>query len=198
MIFAEVLVTKITYMDIIYLHGFNSDGEGWKSAALRRHFPEAKVQAPDLPADPLLVNELIDHCINRCATPPLLVGSSLGGFYAYCHSSRYQLRALLFNPSLKPHITLDDRGIGVFKTWTQERPYHFKREYLSVLEQMKIAADREQNQKLLYFFLATDDEVLNHQQLPELFPEAHVQWFPRAGHRFSKFEKVLKLFKKDF
>jgi hypothetical protein len=185
-------------MNIIYLHGFNSDGEGWKSAALRRHFPKAHVQAPDLPADPLAVKELIEYCIKNCATPPLLVGSSLGGFYAYYHSARHQLQALLFNPSLQPHITLDDRGIGVFKTWTQGRHYHFKRDYLSILEQMKTEAEREQNQKLLHFFLATDDEVLNHQQLPEQFPEAHVQWFPRAGHTFSKFEKVLKLMKKEF
>jgi len=185
-------------MDIIYLHGFNSDGEGWKSAALRRHFPKAHVQAPDLPADPLAVKELIESCIKDCTTPPLLVGSSLGGFYAYYHSAQHQLRALLFNPSLQPHITLDDRGIGEFKTWTQGRHYHFKRDYLSVLEHMKIAAEREQNQKLLYFFLATDDEVLDHQQLPEQFPEAQVQWFSGTGHGFSKFEKVLKLMKKEF
>ncbi|WP_367392510.1 YqiA/YcfP family alpha/beta fold hydrolase [Lewinella sp. LCG006] len=185
-------------MNIIYLHGFNSDGEGWKSAALRRHFPKAQVQAPDLPADPQAVKKIVENCINHCATPPLLVGSSLGGFYAYYHSSLHHLRAMLFNPSLSPHLTLDDRGIGVFKTWTQGRPYHFKREYLPVLEQMKADASRQQDQKLLYFFLATDDEVLNHQSLPAQFPEAHVQWFPQAGHGFSKFEKVLKLMKKEF
>lgn len=185
-------------MNIIYLHGFNSDGEGWKSAALRQHFPTARVHAPDLPADPSVVKEVVKKCINTCETPPLLVGSSLGGFYAYYHSAQYQLSALLFNPSLQPHITLDDRGIGVFKTWTQGRDYHFRREYLSDLEQMKTEADRSVNPKLLHFFLATDDEVLNHQHLPKQYPEAHLQWFPEAGHRFSKFEKVLKLMKKEF
>lgn len=183
-------------MDIIYLHGFNSDGEGWKSAALRRHFPEARVQAPDLPADPQAVKEIIENVIKDCATAPLLVGSSLGGFYAYYHSAQHQLTAWLFNPSLQPHLTLDDRGIGEFKTWTQGRHYHFKRDYLSALKEMKMVAEHSQHQRLLYFFLASDDEVLNHQQLPEQFPEAHVQWFSQAGHGFSKFEKVLKQMRK--
>lgn len=185
-------------MDIIYLHGFNSDGEGWKATALRKHFPAANVQAPDLPADPLKVQEVIEACITTCTTPPLLVGTSLGGFYAYYYSALHQLKALLFNPSLKPHITLDDRGIGIFKTWTQGRAYHFKRDYLTILKKMKSEADHQQNQKLLYFFLANDDEILDHQQIPEQFTQSHVQWFPGAGHRFSKFEKVLKLMKKDF
>lgn len=185
-------------MEIIYLHGFNSDGEGWKSQALRKHFPKARVQAPDLPAPPHEVQQLVETCLLQCKQPPLLVGSSLGGFYAYYNSAIHQLQALLFNPSLQPYHTLNDRGIGSFKTWTKGRDYEFKFDYLSQLEQMKREADKKCDQKLLRFFLAMDDDVLDHQQLPEQFPHAPFQWFSGAGHRFSKFEKVLKLIKKEF
>lgn len=185
-------------MEIIYLHGFNSDGEGWKSQALRKHFPNANVQAPDLPAHPQEAQQIIECCLRNSTQSPLLVGSSLGGFYAYYNSAIHQLPALLFNPSLQPYLTLNDRGIGTFKTWTKGRDYHFKYDYLDLLQQMKVTAEKTCEQKLLHFFLATDDDILDHQYLPEEFPDAQLQWFPRAGHRFSKFEKVLKLIKKDF
>lgn len=183
--------------DIIYLHGFNSDGEGWKTKALRRHFPTASVQAPDLPAHPGEVQEIIEECIHQAATPPLLAGHSLGGFYALHNSALHQLKALLFNPSIEPHRTLAGRGVGRFKTWTQGRDYHFKVEYLNMMETMKQHTDQKITPTLLHFYLAENDEVLDHRPIPALFPSANIQWFPNTGHFFRKFEQVLKQIKKE-
>ena len=184
-------------MLFIYLHGFNSDGEGWKAAALRRQFPEATVWAPDLPADPLQVTQIIADYLEGRSTDAVLVGTSLGGFYAYWASARFGYPALLFNPSLRPHETLAGRGIGQFMTWTKGRDYHFKEEYLSVLEQLRAVAEAGSCADLLQFFLATDDDVLNHHAIPLLFPKAKIRWYEQAGHGFSKFEKVLKELKKE-
>ena len=183
-------------MQIFYLHGFNSDGEGWKAQALRRQFPAASVWAPDLPADPRAVVAVIKDALQTAEKETVLVGTSLGGFYAYWASACFGLPALLFNPSLVPHKTLAGRGIGHFKTWTKGRDYHFKAEYLPVLEQLKQEAAAKQKEELLYFFLATDDDVLDHSQVPEQFAEAMILWYEGAGHGFSKFEKVLKELKR--
>ncbi|MEL6834016.1 MAG: YqiA/YcfP family alpha/beta fold hydrolase [Bacteroidota bacterium] len=183
-------------MTFIYLHGFNSDGEGWKADALRRQFPTATIWAPDLPANPQEVVHLIAEYLETAEPETVLVGTSLGGFYAYWASARFDLPAFLFNPSLSPHQTLAGRGIGQFKTWTKGRDYHFKEEYLPILEQLKqdtIAVAQIEN---LYFFLATDDDVLDHSAVPHLYAEASIRWYEGAGHGFSKFEKALKEMKR--
>lgn len=183
-------------MTLIYLHGFNSDGEGWKAEALRRQFPAATIWAPDLPADPDEVIAIIGNFVQEQTEKPVLLGTSLGGFYAYWGSAKFGLRALLFNPSLRPHQTLAGRGIGHFKTWTKGRDYHFREEYLLILQQLKAEADAASQPELLHFFLAKDDDVLDHSAIPDSFPQSRVRWYEGAGHGFSKFEKVLKEIKR--
>lgn len=181
----------------IYIHGFNSDGNGWKAQALEKHFPAAKVVAPDFSANPNEVMQQLDDILVRSDLNNTFVfGTSLGGFYAYICSAKYNLPAYLFNPSLEPFITLDDRGIGEFQTWTKQRPYLFLSKYLPVLKELKLAADLEINEENLQFFLSTDDDVLDHSQLSKQHPKAKFEWFDEAGHSFSKFEKVLKKIKK--
>lgn len=183
-------------MTCIYLHGFNSDGEGWKADALRRQFPDADVWAPDLPAEPQAVVVELQQFIQTCSGDAWVFGTSLGGFYAWWASAHFGCRAFLFNPSLSPHQTLAGRGIGHFKTWTKGRDYHFKEEYLPQLEALKAAAHPLIQAHLLYFFLATDDDVLDHSAIAERYPASALQWYEGAGHGFSKFEKVLKQIKK--
>ncbi|MEL7220293.1 MAG: YqiA/YcfP family alpha/beta fold hydrolase [Bacteroidota bacterium] len=184
-------------MTFLYIHGFNSDGEGWKAQALRRQFPTATVLAPDLPADPQQVMALLNEQLQGSSPPFYLVGTSLGGFYAYCLSAHYQRPALLFNPSLSPYLTLKGRGIGHFQTWTKQRDYHFQEAYLQQLEALKVAAETRIQPQLLRFFLADDDDVLDHSSLPTLYPESDIRWYSQAGHGFRKFEKILKSAKKE-
>lgn len=184
-------------MVYLYLHGFNSDGDGWKAEALRRQFPRTKVNAPDLPASPREVVDWIANYVAATPEPVTFLGTSLGGFYAFYASALYRRPALLFNPSLFPDQTLDDRGIGEFLTWTKGRPYPFKREYLPELALLREKAFAKHDPRLLRFFLAEDDDVLDLQPIPKLFPTADVRWFSGAGHGFRKFEKVLKMGKAE-
>lgn len=176
----------------IYIHGFNSDGDGWKAKALQRHFPDARVISPDFEADPLLVMEQLEAVFSqlKLATTCVL-GTSLGGFYAYVCCAKYGVKTHLFNPSLAPFRTLDDRGIGQFYTWTKKRPYLFKKEYLPILVSLKEEADKLIDPSNCRFYLATDDTVLDHAPLSQLYPDIAIEWFDHAGHSFSKFEKVL-------
>lgn len=180
----------------IYIHGFNSDGDGWKAKALERHFPEARVIAPDFEADPMVVIAKLDAILNTLHPKNVhLLGTSLGGFYAYLCSAKYGIKASLFNPSLAPFHTLDDRGIGQFYTWTKKRSYLFKKAYLPILAKLKKDADRQINPSNCRFYLATDDDVIDHSLLSQLYPDIPIEWFDHAGHSFSKFENVLLQFK---
>ena len=181
----------------IYIHGFNSDGDGWKAKALKRHFPEDKVIAPDFDADPMKVMAKLDGIIRDLQPKNThILGTSLGGFYAYICCAKYGIKASLFNPSLAPFYTLDDRGIGQFYTWTKKRSYLFKETYLPMLAKLKKDADKQVNPLKCHFYLATDDAILDHSQMSQLYPDIAIDWFDHAGHSFSKFEKVLVQLKK--
>lgn len=179
-------------MTLVYLHGFASDGEGWKARALRKHFPSATVFAPDLPADPQLVYTLLLEALSGLEGPLYLFGTSLGGFYTLLMSAYFQLPSFLFNPSIRPHTTLK-RGIGEWTTFQKKRPYHFKSEYLITLgEQRRYMLDRIDQQQL-HFFLATDDAILDLSTIEPTFPQAvSFRWHNQSGHVFTTFEKALK------
>lgn len=179
-------------MSLLYLHGFNSDGAGWKSAALARHFPGRLLLAPDLPPDPAAVVSTLEALMAEAPAPVYVFGSSLGGFYAYYLSARYGCPAFLFNPSMQPHLTLH-RGIGAWETYLKKRPYVFEAAYLDTLATLAGEADALADPALLHFFLATDDDILDHSALPARFPNAaSLRWYDRCGHRFDKFERALK------
>lgn len=178
----------------IYFHGFNSDGVGYKPDALIAAFQDAKIYTPDLDANPQKVIENINFLVEEVEHLAALyfIGTSLGGFYAWYFSAIFGRPCFLYNPSLQPHITLDNRGIGKFKTWTKGRDYHFKAEYLPILAKMKSKAEVHIQVQNLNFFLAKDDDVLDHRSIPKKYPNAnHLQWFEKEGHRFSSFAKTL-------
>src|SRR5574343_426261 len=71
---------------IIYLHGFRSGPESWKARSLgaraAHHGLQDAFWCEQLPVSDQAAMALLEAQIARCATPPTLVGSSLGGFYA--------------------------------------------------------------------------------------------------------------------
>ena len=73
---------------ILYLHGFASSGASGTVDLLRREFWEreaedkrATIVAPDIPLDPLVALPMLKALAAREA-PDLIVGTSMGGFYA--------------------------------------------------------------------------------------------------------------------
>jgi len=83
---------------LIYLHGFNSSPQSKKARELRsdmaKHGLEAQFTCPVLPNEPARAIEAVKVELERVASgPAVLVGSSLGGFYATWFAETYGLRA---------------------------------------------------------------------------------------------------------
>ncbi len=180
---------------IIYIHGFNGDGMGPRVDAIRTAFSDCDLLVRDYPADPEEVVEIIQKMIEEREGPLFFAAPSLGGFYAWYFSAMYDLPCFLFNPSLRPFETLDDRGVGIFQTWTKKREYIFKKEYLKKLRLLYEEAMLKVNPKKLHFFIARDDEILNHDQVPILYPDAAaIHWYENAGgHRLQNSEMTMPL-----
>jgi predicted esterase YcpF (UPF0227 family) len=98
---------------IIYLHGFNSGGQSQKAAWLRAQLAPLPVFAPDYPAhrarEALRVLRKFIRRLRR-ENPRdrqiLLIGSSLGGFWAQRLAPEFGARMVLINPSVRPDETL--------------------------------------------------------------------------------------------
>lgn len=94
---------------ILYIHGFGSSGQGGKSKLFRSYFKEQGVKflAPSLSFIPELALATLEEIIEVCANEEIvLMGSSLGGYYSIYLAEKYNLKAVLINPSIKPYETL--------------------------------------------------------------------------------------------
>ena len=69
-------------------------------------FEKEEVISPDLPLSPLAAFDICSQILISRPEESFLVGSSLGGFYAYCLANKFRIPCLLINPSLTPFVSL--------------------------------------------------------------------------------------------
>jgi predicted esterase YcpF (UPF0227 family) len=91
---------------LVYLHGLNSSSESYKAGVLRERLEPLPVLAPSYPAhrpdDAVAQLMGILHELTQ-EGPPLVVGSSMGGFYGQYLARRLSFAHLfLINPALTP------------------------------------------------------------------------------------------------
>jgi predicted esterase YcpF (UPF0227 family) len=96
---------------IIYLHGFNSTGDSAKGRFLKENLLDISVLTPTYHFDSRRAIPRLEKLIqeNLSAEKPLmLIGSSLGGYYAQYLAHQFKLKTVLINPALMPLTTLSD------------------------------------------------------------------------------------------
>lgn len=146
---------------ILYLHGFNSAPASHKARTLRCYL-EARglghlFACPALPHRPAEAVALIESEIARCGGRPTLVGSSLGGFYATYFAERLDLRAVLINPAITPHVGLET-FLGPQQNLYTGAPYELTRADLDGWRALALETVDPERYLLL---LETGDELLD-------------------------------------
>ena len=176
-------------MNILYLHGFRSNPQSTKARLMAAHFAttEHRFVCPQLPASPALAIELSCELIEDrgdAAKDWVLIGSSLGGFYATFLAEQYGCRAALLNPAVHPDVDLGAH-IGEGFAYDGETPFDFKAEYLDQLAALKVVAITKPAR---YFLLAaTGDEVLDWRQMRELYTGARQHIIEGSNHAIDGF-----------
>lgn len=174
---------------ILYIHGFNSDGNSGKVAALRSAFPDLEVVSPTFThharETAAAVTREVKRLVERHAGEVVLVGTSMGGYWANWAASQMNLRAVIINPALRPSQTLrmaigQEMEPGV--TWTQEDCD----EYVEFETQSS-----EKSRKPLTVMVALDDDVIPPGPAIEYFrPFAEVFEYADGGHRFHDYDEI--------
>jgi predicted esterase YcpF (UPF0227 family) len=175
---------------LIYIHGFNSSPASFKARvlknALAQRAPAVAFMAPALPHAPRAAAALLDALV--AAHPrAVLVGSSLGGYYATWLAERHALRAVLVNPAVRPYELLAGH-IGRQKNLYTGEEYEFTRAHVDELRALECAAISPPH----YFLMVeTGDEVLDYRHAVERYRGARQLVIDGGDHGFSDFEKYL-------
>lgn len=183
---------------ILNLHGFLSSGENSKKKMLIELFPGEQVLSPDLPISPF---DAMDLCSKLLAESErkdsgFIVGSSLGGFYAYCLSQKHDIPCLLLNPSLTPFIHLEKKLGDVTNHKTGEL-HQWTLSHIRQLRDLFATSYMEHQKKLLNLIIALDDKDIDHESVTSVLETHSNSYIERetGGHRFDDLRPLYELIK---
>ncbi len=172
---------------ILYLHGFASCGKGNKSTELKKYFGEENVLSPDLSPSPLDTIAMIEEVL-KSENIDLLIGSSLGGFYATYLAEKYQMSAVVLNPSTRPWDTLAPY-VGWQKRFCDEESFEFKTVYIEQLKTLEVMPNKGKYLTLLQ----SEDEVLDYTKAQSFYNKHKVIVEYGGNHRFENIHDYMSM-----
>ena len=178
---------------IFYLHGFNSSPDSLKARLFADYCHSrgvTDVSVPSLPYDPDLAMSLLEAAVApNAAEIALLVGSSLGGYYATYLAERYNLKAALINPAVAPCDSLQKDFLGWHKNMYTGEEYEFTRAHVDFLRTLNVEKIDTPAKYLLC--VQTGDEVLDYRRALALYAGSQQLVEEGGSHSFENFAAVL-------
>lgn len=180
-------------MIIIYLHGFRSTGNSGKTQTLKAIFPKHRVIGCDYsPHCPSLANQELRELIateeHNSDENIVVIGTSLGGFWARWMAKEFGIKALLINPSLHPDTTLPTGSFEVYDTSGSN--IHVTQNDITAFKAYKVNPDQANDLKCTVW-VAMNDELLDAKSIIDELDNLHdVVVFESGGHRFSQFAEM--------
>ncbi len=182
---------------IIYLHGFRSAPASIKAQALQRHMASKGLAhefwCEQLPVSPRDAIALVETRIARCRReqpdrPPVLAGSSLGGFYATWLAERHGLAAALVNPAVVAPLSLEAWIGEQTNLYTGER-FDFTAAHIAELRALDVPAVTQPER--YWLLVETGDEVLDYRDAVAKYAGARQTVLEGGDHGFSRWNDYL-------
>ena len=176
-----------------YLHGFRSSPQSYKARLLHDYFHSIgkadKFLCPQLPVSPKEAMQLArDLCLTIPSNELVLVGSSLGGYYATALAEEFMCRAVVLNPAITPASDLQ-KYIGMQTTWHTDEEFDFRPEYADQLKPYEIK--KITHPERYFLVAATGDEVLDWRMMVNHYPGAKHKIIQGSDHGLSDFSNYM-------
>jgi uncharacterized protein len=176
---------------LIYLHGFRSSPSSFKARMLAQRLESLgrldDYRCPPLPPSPAAAIRQVEQTISP-TRDDVLVGSSLGGFYATWLGQRYGCRTVLLNPAVNP--ARDLRGhIGEQQAWHSDERFFFDPRYIGELEALETGPVADPTRWLLV--AAKGDELLDWREMVGRYPAARLILLEGGDHGLSGFADLI-------
>lgn len=177
----------------IYIHGFNSSPDSYKARFFVDWMAAAgkadQVIVPTLPHWPAAAIDLLEQLITANKDRTItLIGSSLGGYYSTWLAEKYDLRAVLINPAVRPYELLEAM-LGEQGNYYRDEIYELTPEHLQQLLAINCMHLQDPSRYLL--LTQTGDETLDYREAVEKFRDSPMLVQQGGSHGFDQFESVI-------
>ncbi|KAA3650609.1 MAG: esterase [Proteobacteria bacterium] len=177
---------------ILYLHGFRSAPGSIKATRLRQHMAERGLAdqfwCEQLPIAAQAAIALIEAQIARCSTPPTLVGSSLGGYYATWLAERHGLKAVMVNPGVLSYVSLAPYVGRQTNLYTGE-VFDFTAQHIAELKAMEVPQITRPER--YWLMVEAGDEILDYRHAVAKYAGARQTVLEGGDHGFSRWGDYL-------
>lgn len=162
---------------IIFFHGFNSGVDSTKWEFIQK--------IPSI--DPVLcvvdyttagIRNFIDYMDEYASADCILIGHSLGAFWARYMSVLYDLPCILLNPSFTPSQTLNER-LGVAQSF-----------YLGAEERVVTCRTGHKKLPAEIVYVERGDDVINHATVERATKNSDVRYIEGGSHRFESLNMI--------
>jgi len=181
---------------VIYIHGFGGNGNGSKAKLFREYFKsiDEGFIAPSLPFVPELAISTLEELIKSYHGDVKLIGSSLGGFYTIYLANKYNLQAVIINPSIHPYITLS-KMIGDAPNFYDDSYFQWNEKHIEMLKKYEV---QNQNESNFMLFSQKGDELLDYKEAVDKFQDAKIVLEDGGSHSFDGIQRHFELIRTFF
>ncbi|UZE29635.1 YqiA/YcfP family alpha/beta fold hydrolase [Pseudomonas asplenii] len=176
---------------ILYIHGFNSSPESKKATQLMAVMAglglSGQLRVPALHHHPHQAMAQLEAAIAELGRP-LLVGSSLGGYYATHLAERHGLKALLVNPAVSPHRMFDGH-LGPQQNLYSGETWELTLDHVTALAALEVPPP--QDPQRFQVWLQTADETLDYRAAQQYYRACALRIQAGGDHGFQGFARQL-------
>ncbi len=177
---------------VVYLHGFNSSPASLKARLLVDYCSRLGIDStvPALSHDPVVAMQVAQSCITEQGErPALLIGSSLGGYYATWLTEHHGIQSALVNPAVSPCDHLRQEFLGRQRNHYSGEEYEFTLAHVEALRRFDTRTIRNPAKYLL--LVNTADEVLDYRLAVQRYAGCRQIVQEGGNHSFDNFADKL-------
>ncbi len=177
---------------LVYLHGFRSSprsskavmtGEAVKTLASAENTIDW--YCPQLLASPKQSMAMVTKYIDQSKADRIVViGSSLGGFYANYLAEKYACKAVALNPAVRAARELAPH-VGMMTSYDSNEPFDFRPEYIDELIALQV--ERISNPDHYFLIAAKGDELLDWSEMSMFYEGAHQLILEGSDHGIADY-----------
>ena len=181
---------------VVYLHGFRSSPNSSKAVKTKEAIKALSTTdnpihwyCPQLLASPKQSMDMVIEYIQANPVDRLIViGSSLGGFYANYLAERYQCKAVTLNPAVRAPRELAPH-VGVMTAYDSDEPFDFRPEYIDELCALQV--ERLARPENYFLIAAKGDELLDWKEMVVFYSGAQQLVLEGSDHGISEYSEYL-------
>ena len=182
-------------MTIIYLHGFNSDGNSTTITEIRKEIPGLLSISYDYIDADIALQQIQSLMEDTLKTDPdlMIAGTSLGGFWANYFAQKFHLKCVLVNPAINPSITLRKAvEFSPLLNYNSGESREFTFENADAYKKYEVPVESDINRIIV---LGKNDEVIDYLKSEEKFRNKGKIILTDEGHRIEDYGRIVKVLK---